>query len=188
MKRCIIFFLIPWLAVVAPRWAEAGENELARLLRATSLWQDGQALHERGDYEQAAALYRRSIAIQPTAEAHTYLAWSLSYLDRLREAIAECKKAIAVDPDFGNPYNDVGVYLIQLGRSAEAVPWLEKAIRAKRYCCPQFAHFNLGKIHLSAGRVERAEGLFRRALEIDPTYLPALIGLLTVREKAGQAL
>src|SRR5207253_8419965 len=40
----------------------------------------------------------------------------------------ECKKAIAVDPTFGNPYNDIGAYLIERGEHAQAIPWLEKAI------------------------------------------------------------
>jgi len=49
------------------------------------------------------------------------------------EAIAECKRAIEVDPEFGNPYNDIGSYLIALGRHDEAIPWLEQAIVAPRY-------------------------------------------------------
>ena len=46
---------------------------------------------------------------------------------RLEEAIEECHKAIAVDPTFGNPYNDIGAYLIEMGRLDEAIPWLERA-------------------------------------------------------------
>ena len=29
------------------------------------------------------------------------------------EAIAQCEIAIQIDPEFGNPYNDIGVYLMQ---------------------------------------------------------------------------
>ena len=50
-----------------------------------------------------------------------------SFQGRPDDAIAECKIAIAVDPDFGNPYNDIGAYLIELGREEEAVTWLERA-------------------------------------------------------------
>lgn len=39
-----------------------------------------------------------SCDIHPTAEGHTYLGWSMSMLGQLDEAIAECKKAIALDP------------------------------------------------------------------------------------------
>jgi len=39
----------------------------------------------------------------------------LSWLDdhfqgRVEEAIAECKLAIELDPDFGNPYQRIGAY------------------------------------------------------------------------------
>ena len=73
-----------------------------------------------GDLDEAIALYERSIALHPTAEAHTFLGWTYSFQGRLEDAIAACKRAIAVDADFGNPYNDIGSYLIKLGRPDEA--------------------------------------------------------------------
>jgi tetratricopeptide (TPR) repeat protein len=62
----------------------------------------------------------------PTAEAHTFLGWAYSHAGYVERAIAECKRAIEVDPDFGNPYNDIGVYLIEKGALDDAVPWLER--------------------------------------------------------------
>jgi Tfp pilus assembly protein PilF len=150
--------------------------------RAESLWRQGYMLHVLGAYEQAVKLFEQSIAAQPTAEGHTFLGWSLSHLGRIEEAIAECKKAIAIDPDFGNPYNDIGVYLVQLDRPDEAIAWLEKAISARRYCCYQFPHFNLGRILLKKGNAAEARRLFERALQYDPDYLPARMGLEEIRK------
>ncbi|MGA2847071.1 MAG: tetratricopeptide repeat protein, partial [Candidatus Acidiferrales bacterium] len=73
-------------------------------------------------------LYTKSLDIFPTAEAHTFLGWTYHFQGKVDEAIAECKRAIEVDPEFGNPYNDIGSYLIALGRHDEAIPWLEQAI------------------------------------------------------------
>ncbi len=148
--------------------------------QASVPWRQGYALHQLQRYEDATLFYRLSIGIHPTARAHTFLGWSLSYLGRLPEAIAECKKAISLDPDYGNPYNDIGVYLIDLGRPEEAVPWLEKAIAAKRYCCYQFAHFNLGRVLLNQGRIKAAKRAFERALSFDPGYTPAKVGLKAI--------
>ena len=47
----------------------------------------------------------------------------------LDDAIAQCEIAIELDPEFGNPYNDIGVYLMQQQRLDEAIPWLERANR-----------------------------------------------------------
>ena len=113
-------------------------------------------MHLAGRFTEATAFYRKSIEALPTAEAHTFLGWSLSYLGQLEEAIAECKQAIGIDPDFGNPYNDIGVYLIDLGRSQESIPWFKRAIQSKRYCCYHYPYFNLGRVLLHRRRVRPA--------------------------------
>jgi len=154
---------------------------------ALLLWQQGYALHLIGRYELATKYFRKSIEVYPTAEAHTFLGWSLSYLGQIEEAIDECKTAIDLDPDYGNPYNDIGVYLIDLGRIDEAIPWLEKAILAKRYCCYEFPHFNLGRVHLMKGRLLEARRSLERALDYEPNYLPAQRALEYIRAQ-GQDL
>ena len=116
--------------------------------RATELWQEGCRLQMAGDLDGAIETYRRSIEVCPTAEAHTYLGWTYSFQNRIEEATAECLKAIQLDPEFGNPYNDIGVYLMQQDRLDEAVPWLEKAKRARRYAPRHFPYLNLGRIYL----------------------------------------
>ncbi len=136
----------------------------------------------------AVAEYRKSIAAKPTAEGHTFLGWSLSMLKRYPEAIAECKKAIPLDPDFGNPYNDIGVYLVALDRLDEAIPYLKKAMRAKRYCCYQFAHHNMGRVWVMKGKYEEARRSFKKALEYDPDYGPSKQALQVLRERMGREL
>ena len=186
-KTVIVIVSLVWLCVAPSARAQQPEHVLP-LQQAYVHWQNGYVLHLAGDYEGAAQLFRRSIEAQPTAEGHTFLGWSLSHLGRIDEAIAECKKAIEIDPDYGNPYNDIGVYLIDLGRPDEAISWLEKAMRAERYCCYQYPHFNLGRIQLMKDQLEDAERSFERALSYDPDYLPALMGLQIIREHKGEAL
>lgn len=152
--------------------------DLERLSKATALWKQGYALQMEGRLDQAVTAYQASIEVLPTAEAHTFLGWTYSFMDHLGEAIEECKKAIAIDPEFGNPWNDIGAYLIQLGEPAQAIPFLERALTARRYETYQFAHVNIGRAHLLLGRFEEAAVAFRRALEIEPTYEPARDALI----------
>jgi tetratricopeptide (TPR) repeat protein len=126
-----------------------------------------------GEYDAAIKLYKESIAACPTAEAHTFLGWTYSFQGKLDEAIAECKKAIEIDPTFGNPYNDIGAYLIEKQQYDEAIPWLEKAIRAKRYNARQYPHYNLGRVYLAKEMLNRALQEFEKALEIYPEYTSA---------------
>lgn len=123
-----------------------------------------------GELGDAIALYRRSIAMFPTAEAHTFLGWAYSMMNRYEEAIAECEKAITVDPLFGNPYNDIGAYLIEKGEYDEAIPWFERAIRAKRYESPAFPHLNLGRVYEKKGEWQKAIECYKQALTLNPNY------------------
>lgn len=142
-----------------------------RLEKATELWQQAYRSHLEGELGTAMQLYQESIQLHPTAEAHTFLGWTYSFLSRYEQAIDECKHAIAIDPDFGNPYNDIGSYLTQLGKLDEAIPWLERALTAQRYEPRHFPHVNLGRVYWAKGDLLQAAREFGKALAIEPRYL-----------------
>lgn len=125
-----------------------------------------------------------SVHCRSTAEAHTFLGWALSHLGRHQDAIAECKAAISLDPDFGNPYNDIGAYLIALGRDEEAIHWLERAKTARRYEPRHYPYFNLARIYIKRHRIREAIRELEQAVRIEPGYTPArrelhrLLGML----------
>lgn len=135
---------------------------------AVALWEKGYLLQVLLHLDDAIECYRRSIALYPTAEAHTFLGWALSWQGRVDAAIAECERAIEVDPDFGNPYNDIGAYLIELGRLDEAIPWLERAKYAKRYDPRHFPYLNLGRVYAAQGKLTRAITELEHAAELRP--------------------
>jgi tetratricopeptide (TPR) repeat protein len=138
--------------------------------RAWELLQAGYRAQMEGELDRAVELYKDSLDLHPTAEAHTYLGWTYHYQGKAEDAIAECKRAIALDPDFGNPYNDIGAYMIALGRYDEAIPWLERAVTAPRYEPRHYPHFNLGRAYFAKGMITRARECFQHALEIEPDY------------------
>jgi Tfp pilus assembly protein PilF len=140
---------------------------------ARELFEQAYQAQFSGDLDRAVELYQQSIESFPTAEAHTFLGWTYHFRGDTAAAIDECKRAIEIDPAFGNPYNDIGAYLIDLGRYDEAVSWLEQAIRAPRYEPRHFPHFNLGRVYLAKGMFLRARLCFRESLRIEPGYLLA---------------
>ncbi len=133
----------------------------------------GYILQCLGDLQDAADLYERSLALKPSAEAHTFLGWVHSLTGNLERAISECERAVETDPTFGNPYNDIGAYLIELGRLDEAVPWLKRAIESERYCCYFYAHTNLGRVYMLKGQIQLARRHLEEALKANPDYEPA---------------
>ena len=145
--------------------------------RATELWQEAYRRQMKGKLDEAIELYQRSIEVCPTAEAHTFLGWTLSFQGLLEEATEECLRAIEIDPEFGNPYNDIGVYLIEKGEYDEAIPWLQKAMAAKRYEPRHYPHLNMGRVLVRKGRFQEAIQEMKRALAIEPNYTQARIEL-----------
>jgi len=151
---------------------------------ARRAFQQGYEAQMGGRLDEAMEHYRRSIAIHPTAEAHTFLGWAMSGLGRHEDAIAECKTAISVDPSFGNPYNDIGAYLIELGRAPEAIPWLARAKQAPRYEPRHYPYFNLARVYARQHKVREAVAELKCAVAIEPGYtlarreLHRLLGML----------
>jgi Tfp pilus assembly protein PilF len=149
------------------------EDDSTPARAARHLFQRAYQMQQRGALADAIRLYKESIARHPTAEAYTFLGWTYSMLNRYEEAVEECHRAIALDPTFGNPYNDIGAYFIELGWWREAILWLEKALAAPRYENREFAHMNLGRVFEHLGQWAKARQAYKAALALNPNYLTA---------------
>ena len=143
-------------------------EERSTLRRATDLWQEAYRYQIEGELDRAIELYQHSIEVYPTAEAHTFLGWAMSFQGRLAEATQECLRAIEIDSEFGNPYNDIGVYLMHQDKLDESISWLEKAKQAKRYEPRQFPFMNLGRIYIQQGRWWQALRELEEAVRLAP--------------------
>jgi Tfp pilus assembly protein PilF len=153
------------------------ESEKLKREEAMELFQRAYERQMQGELEEAETLYKRSLAAFPTAEAHTFLGWTYSFTGRWDDAIAECRKAIEVDPTFGNPYNDIGAYLIEKGRVDEAIGWFEQALLAPRYESYCFPHFNLGRVYERKKQFRRALEEYQAALRENSQHVGALQGI-----------
>src|SRR5262245_38635217 len=151
-------------------------DEEVRKDLAVRFFEEAYRKQMKGELEEAAELYKKSIEVYPMAEAFTFLGWTYSFMGRLDDAIAECHKAIEVDPTFGNPYNDIGAYLMQKGQVDEAIPWLLRALDAPRYESYCYPHMNLGRAYEARRRWLEAREEFKKALQERPDYTPAKQG------------
>lgn len=156
-------------------------DDTERKSRALELWNEGVQLHLLRDLHGAIRLYSRSIETFPTAEAYTFRGWAYQAMGRLDDAIAECKHAILIDPSFGNPYNDIGAYLMAKGELDEAIGWLEQATSAPRYEPRHFPNMNLGRLYEAKGMIARAIAEFERALSYEPNESSCLATLERLR-------
>jgi tetratricopeptide (TPR) repeat protein len=132
------------------------------------------ALHEF----KAAAYVRR------TPNALTNWGTMEHCLGDTSRAIELCQEAIALDPECSGAYNDIGFYLVALGRADEAILWFKRAIASKRGEDPrQIPHINLGKLYLERRDYDQALHHFEEALRLDPSNAEVRELALTVRKK-----
>jgi Tfp pilus assembly protein PilF len=148
---------------------------------AIRFFQQAYELQMKKELDEAVDLYKKSIDAFPTAEAYTFLGWTYSWMGRVDDAIAECHKAIEVDPTFGNPYNDIGSYLMMKGQVDDAIPWLERALEAPRYESYCYPHMNLGRAYEAKRDWLRAKEEYRMALSENKDYTPAAQALARIR-------
>jgi len=141
--------------------------------------------HMRGEIEKAIELYDKSISTCPTPEAYTFRGWARSYQKDYQEAIADCHRAIDLDPEFGNPYNDIGAYYVEMEQPDDAIPWLRMALKAKRYESYCFPNYNLGRVYELQGKLESALQHYRLALDESPGYAAAAKAIDRVKERLG---
>ena len=154
------------------------KNEIAK-----EYFDKGVILQKKGHLDRAAHFYKRSIDFEPSAQAHTFLGWVFSLKGFYDKAIDECLKAIELDPDYGNPYNDIGAYMLQQHRYDEAKEWLAKALAAPNYENYCFQNLNLGRIYEFKGQWKKAMVFYQRADKENPDYEPTLNAIECLKAK-----
>ena len=81
-----------------------------------------------------------------------------------------CFEAIKKDPDYGNPYNDIGSYLLSEGKIKESFSWFALAKKAKYYLNREFPYINAAKAHLMQQNYRGALNEFMEALILVPYH------------------
>ncbi|MEE8449565.1 MAG: tetratricopeptide repeat protein [Thermodesulfobacteriota bacterium] len=187
MKAILTTILVLGLLmpISSPVHSDEGEE---RKVEAKRFLEIGLALHQMGDYRKAVESFKKSIELDPTAPGYTYMAWSFSYLGKLDLAISLAEKAIELAPNFGNPYNDIGAYLMEKGLYDEAIPYLRKAMKAPDYCCYFYPYFNLGKIYAIRGHYVDAITELEQALKIKPDFVPAIMAIELIKRRMEESL
>jgi len=103
--------------------------------------------------------------------ADACLGQALDVLGHENEALAFCKEAVKIDPDYPAGQFFLGQVLWKMGDPAEALPHLNAAAQA----APDNSDFqyNLGKFLLEHGQAAGAVSRFNAALEDDPDFAEA---------------
>jgi len=146
-----------------------------RLEEAIQLCRDGYETLERYLTEEKHRLHR-SVLLYNIAQVFAAMG---SY----EEALRYYDKAIEMDPNYSEYYNEVGNIYLRLGRLAEAHTMYLKAIELSP---PYFEVWaNLGQSYRLQGELRKAVEAYSRALDLEPNHTLALVGRAQAYEALG---
>jgi type IV pilus biogenesis/stability protein PilW len=147
-------------------------NDAQRYLRLAQL------RLEQGKTLEAIESTRNAIDLDSgMVEAHNFLGLIYLSTSEFDKAVEELERAVQIDPYFTDARNNLGIAYKKVGQYERAEEEFQSAFRDKNYRSREKIHLNLGHLYLEQGRNREAIEAFRRALEIEPEYLLALIGL-----------
>jgi tetratricopeptide (TPR) repeat protein len=150
-------------------------------------------LQKHGRLEESAAEWARAIDDNPEDPlARDNFGMALLLAGRREEAGAQLEKArelrlrnaVETSPGQAAPHNELGLLLLQEGRSSEALAEFRTALEIEPASAA--AHCHLGEALDAQQKPDDAMLEFERALALDPGFAPALYHLGNALQRAGR--
>lgn len=141
------------------------------------------AAQRTGDIAGALQWAKSALEDGDSAEARLIVAWSKALSGDLTGAISDCRVALSLDETSFGAHHDLAHYLVEVGELDEAFEHLEAAQRHAPHEPSTLLHFNIGRVCTNRGLLRRAAAAFRAALRLDPSFQPAVDGLMEVTEQ-----
>ena len=139
----------------------------------------GNNFYYDGRLNDALSQYQKAGALWPDcADAHYGFANILVKKGDREDAIAEYQKVLEIQPDYAQADNNLGYTLIQLGRPGEAIVYFQSALKFEQGSKERaYAYYNLGYVFQQDGRAADAKDCYQKAIELQPQFIPAQVGL-----------
>jgi tetratricopeptide (TPR) repeat protein len=106
-------------------------------------------------------------------------------MNRVPEAIAAYERVLSRWPDLPNSWYNLGLLQRRAGRLESALASYGRALTLG-VSAPEEVHLNCGVIYMELHQEGAAERALRTALELNPTYVPALLNLANLCEDLGR--
>jgi adenylate cyclase len=119
------------------------------------------------------------------AAIYTVLAVVYAMKKQYDKAIAECERAVSLDPNSAENIMRSGMVLNWAGRAEEAIPYLQNAIRLNPLP-PAIYFIQLANSYRDLGQYEKAIGASKKALQREPNTQFAYIHMAVSYIRLGQ--
>ncbi len=147
----------------------------------------------QGKLEFALEKLKKSIDHNPAlTSAHSVIAIVYNRLGKNELADKHYQESINLTADdsaeYGAVHNNYGVFLCEHARYAEAEVHILRAVNHQLYKTPEVGFENVGVCATRQGKMEKAEGYFRQALQINSKMPRALLNMAQIKYTAKHYL
>ena len=165
-----------------PKYAEAyallGATHMGDVYIGTSSPKDSIA--------KAIELTQKALAMNGSlAEARSRLGVLYSWSGRYEEGIAEAERGVELDPNSGQANFLLAVVLRYAGKSKEAIPLIQKALRLEPIP-PDIYVQNLALVYFQTGDCKEALAACEKGLKRDPDHLSSRVIMAAVYGSCGR--
>jgi tetratricopeptide (TPR) repeat protein/class 3 adenylate cyclase len=144
------------------------------------------AVNVENDLDKGIQYTRERLALYPDdPQAHNNLGWYYQNRNQYESAAEEYKKAIRIDPFMALTYSGlIWIYLTHTGQLDSAKKWTDKMM----HIAPDnpWVYFNLGNYYVAKDRLEDAQREYRKAKELNPSFLLDIYRLAHVLRLQGK--
>ena len=131
----------------------------------------------------------KALSIQPDhPRANHYMGVLQARLGDNRSAENYFERAIRSDPEDGQAAHDYGIFLCRQGRMDQALKQFESVLANPLYQRKEVTHLRAAECLLAKNDLAGAESYFRKALEVNPRFMPALLSMAEINFANAQYL
>ncbi|HEY9865656.1 MAG TPA: tetratricopeptide repeat protein [Candidatus Obscuribacterales bacterium] len=142
-------------------------------ISASSLYEQAEVYRSKGNWEEAIALYQKTIELDPNFSwAYHQLGDIFSQQNKWIEAIVAYRQAIALNPDFSWSYHNLGMALIQQKQWDQAISAYSKAIKLNPDFC--WSYYYLGEAFHHQQNWQECVTAYFRAWKQNPDLLESV--------------
>lgn len=129
----------------------------------------GAFLLDRGEHEEAAALFRESLLDDPDYALPNFnMGAAMFAMKNYVDSLDYFRTALRLDPDYVATYIRVGHVLLTLGQGADALPYFRQALEKDPKA--SVAQYSMGNAYYELGDYEKALEYYRATVKMAPKY------------------
>ncbi|MBI5073752.1 MAG: tetratricopeptide repeat protein [Nitrospirae bacterium] len=177
----ILFFLMLTVSCATFSTDSAIQNSAAR-------YKIGVGYYGEGKIQQAFVEFQHAYELNPRNKEAIY-AIGIIYLldfDENEMAIDFFQRAVKIDPDYSDAYNNLGFAYAKVGKFDAAIPFYKKAVSNLFYATPEKAFVNMGKAYYRLGRYDEAATAYKEAIKRSPNFDLPYLGLALCNNATGK--